>query len=61
MRCFLRELITDKNRTVLIVSHSIETLKELCGRVLWMHDGEVRQIGEPEPVLGLYQAFMSET
>ena len=40
------------------MSHSIETLKELCDRVMWMHDGEIRKIGEPEAVLEEYKQFM---
>lgn len=55
----MKELITDKNRTVLIVSHSIETLNELCDRVMWIHDGEMKEIGEPVEVLSHYKAFMS--
>lgn len=54
----MRELITDKNRTVIIVSHSMETLNELCSQVLWLHDGEMKEIGEPETVLMHYRAFM---
>ncbi len=30
----MKELITDDDRTVIIVSHSIETLNELCDRVM---------------------------
>lgn len=55
----MKELISDKDRTVIIVSHSIETLKELCDQVMWMHDGEIREIGEPEVVLDHYREFMS--
>ncbi len=54
----MRTLIGDANRTVLIVSHSIPTLKELCSKVMWMHDGEIRMIGEPGEVLGKYKEFM---
>lgn len=54
----MRSLITDKDRTVIIVSHSIDTLKELCDRVMWMHDGEVREIGDPDTVLEHYAEFM---
>lgn len=54
----MKELISDKDRTVIIVSHSIETLNELCDRVMWMHDGEIREIGEPETVLGHYKLYM---
>lgn len=54
----MRTLIGDENRTVLIVSHSIPTLKELCTRVIWMHDGEIKMIGEPAEVLDCYAEFM---
>ncbi len=54
----MKELINDSNRTVVIVSHSIPTLQELCTKVLWLHDGEIRMIGEPEPVLKAYREFM---
>ena len=55
----MRELITDKDRTVIIVSHSIETLNELCDQVMWMNDGEIKEIGKPECVLKHYGEFMS--
>ncbi len=55
----MKELINDDDRTVIIVSHSIETLEELCDRVMWMHDGEIKEIGEPKEVLENYAKFMS--
>lgn len=54
----MKELISDRKRTVLIVSHSIETLKELCGRVMWLHDGEIKEIGDTNAVLEHYLEFM---
>ncbi len=54
----MKELITDKNRTVIIVSHSIDTLKSLCDEVMWIHDGELREMGEPKEVLEHYVEFM---
>lgn len=54
----MKSLINDRNRTVLIVSHSIPTLKELCTKVMWMHDGEIKQIGDPADVLKEYSEFM---
>ncbi len=35
----MKELINDENRTVLIVSHSMDTMKSLCSKVLWLHEG----------------------
>jgi len=54
----MREIIADENRTVVIVSHSMGTLLELCDEVLWLHDGEVKEIGEPKTVISNYEAFM---
>lgn len=56
----MKELITDKSRTVIIVSHSLETLKELCNNVLWLHDGRTMEIGDPEIVLEHYKDFMKK-
>lgn len=54
----MRQLIDDKDRTALIVSHQENTLCDLCDRVLWLHDGELRMIGEAKEVLDQYQEFM---
>lgn len=56
----MKELINDKNRTVIIVSHSIDTLKNLCDKVMWIHDGEMKEIGEPEMVLNNYLKYMNQ-
>jgi ABC-type polysaccharide/polyol phosphate transport system ATPase subunit len=55
----MEELIRNENRTVIIVSHSIETLKKLCDRVLWLNDGEIKLIGNTEYVLEEYAKYMT--
>lgn len=56
----MKELINDKDRTVIIVSHNIETLKSLCNQVMWLHEGRIMEIGEPKDVLERYKEFMSK-
>ncbi len=56
----MKELINDDDRTVVIVSHNIETLEELCNDVMWLHEGEIVEIGKPKEVLKRYKAFMSK-
>lgn len=56
----MKELINDRDRTVIIVSHSIDTLKSLCDRVMWIHDGEMKEIGEPKKILDNYLKFMNQ-
>lgn len=54
----MKSLISERNRTVVIVSHSLSTLEELCDRVMWMHEGKIVKIGEPKAVLKEYKEFM---
>ena len=57
----MKSLISNKDRTVVIVSHSIETLKQLCDTVMWMHEGQIKRIGDPDEVLDEYVAFMEKS
>ena len=54
----MKELISDTNRTVVIVSHDMKTIRDLCSKVLWINDGEMVQYGDTETVLEAYDAFM---
>lgn len=54
----MKELILDKNRTVVIVSHDLNTLKDLCDKILWIHEGEIREYGKPQEILERYREFM---
>ncbi|MBR4087394.1 MAG: ABC transporter ATP-binding protein, partial [Clostridia bacterium] len=54
----MKELISDKNRTVLIVSHSISTLRKLCTKMLWLHDGKIKMLGDTNEVLTAYEQYM---
>ena len=54
----MKELISDKNRTVLIVSHDTKTLAKLCTKNRWINDGEFVKYGDTAEVLAEYEAFM---
>jgi lipopolysaccharide transport system ATP-binding protein len=45
-----------KHGTILIVSHDLTTLENLCDRVIWIEDGYVRKIGAPAEVLDAYSS-----
>ena len=55
----MQELISNKNRTVVIVSHNLFTLETLCDRVMWMHEGRIVKIGDPLDIIEEYREFMS--
>ena len=56
----MEELILDHNKTVLIVTHNMETVRQLCNRVVWLHDGEVRMLGPAEDIVIAYKQFMAK-
>lgn len=55
----MQQLIMDENRTVVIVSHSTETLEKLCTSLLWLHEGEIKMQGDTKTVLDAYNEFMA--
>lgn len=54
-KCFkkLKEL-RDSEKTIVIVTHSLEQVKALCTRAVWIYNGEVRMDGKPEEVVEEY-------
>lgn len=40
--------------TVLYVSHSLESINELCTRVVWLEHGEIVEIGDPDTICKKY-------
>lgn len=56
----MKELISDKNRTVIIVSHNMDTLKTLCHKLLWINDGEFKLLGDTSDVIKQYREFMNK-
>ena len=54
----MKELISNRDRTVVIVSHNMNMLEDLCDQLMWMHDGEIVMYDKPEIVLPIYKDFM---
>lgn len=53
----LREKIRT-NKTVVLVSHSTHTIKDLCHRAVWIEDGITQLEGETADVLKAYEHFL---
>ena len=53
----MRELCGE-NRTILLVSHALGSIKELCDQAIWIHNGELRMWDEPDAVVDAYTAFL---
>ena len=54
----MKELISDDKRTVVIVSHNSKTIEELCDKVIWLHDGLIKDEGDPKIIMEKYETFM---
>ncbi|MCD0484715.1 ABC transporter ATP-binding protein [Streptacidiphilus sp. ASG 303] len=52
----IRELV-DQARTILLVSHAVGTIRDLCDDCLWLHQGRVMMRGDPEEVTAAYIRF----
>ncbi len=50
----LKEKIHHTSQTVVLVSHSVPTLKELCTRLVWIERSRIQKIGTTEEVLQEY-------
>lgn len=55
----MREIIQG-GATTILVSHSIEQVRSLCSKVLWLHKGEQIAFGAAEPLCDLYQQFLDK-
>jgi len=53
----IKELRSD-DRALILVSHAMETLREVCNDVAWLHKGKLIQRGEPNTVIDAYQEFL---
>ena len=53
----MREIIGSGAATIL-VSHSIEQIRELCTKVLWLDKGRQIALGETMEICGRYQNYL---
>lgn len=44
----------DAGTTILFVSHSIEQVKKICNKILWLEHGNVKMYGDAEEVCDVY-------
>lgn len=51
--CKLKEL-KESDKTIVIVTHSLDVVKDLCDRAVWIYKGELRLDGDPIYVIDEY-------
>ncbi|HEV2770151.1 MAG TPA: ABC transporter ATP-binding protein [Solirubrobacteraceae bacterium] len=53
----MRELC-GQDRTILLVSHALGSIRDLCDEAIWIHRGELQMAGEPDAVVDAYTSFV---
>jgi ABC-type polysaccharide/polyol phosphate transport system ATPase subunit len=55
-KCFKRiAAFRDSGATVLMVSHSIDQVRNYCTRAMWLDRGEIQMMGVTEDVITAYK------
>jgi ABC-type polysaccharide/polyol phosphate transport system ATPase subunit len=50
----MQEMV-DEAATVVIVSHSLPILEQMCSRLILIEDGKIKAIGEPKEIIDIYK------
>ncbi len=54
-KCFKKLFeLKNSNKTIVMVSHSLDSIKKLCNRAIWIYEGEVRMDGNCNDVINEY-------
>lgn len=56
----MKELISNREKTVMLCSHNRTVMEEVCDRVLWIDHGKAVECGKADSVLEAYQKYIEE-
>src|SRR5699024_8969659 len=51
----VKELVTNA-KMVIIMTHSVRYAQRNCDRIIWLHKGQIKEVGEPKEVIANYRA-----
>ena len=58
-KCMNRiKVIQDRGTSIMFVSHDVGAVRTLCGRAIWLEEGQVRMAGDVFPVTGHYMEYL---
>jgi lipopolysaccharide transport system ATP-binding protein len=61
-KCLARvDALRRQGVSIVYVSHALDTVVEVCDRVMWVDRGRLRQVGRPSEVIQAYQASIDVT
>lgn len=50
----MRDVTRNKNRTVIFVSHNMDSIRSICNKCAWLNGGEIIEFGETSKVVEKY-------
>ena len=54
-KCFAKlQELKESDKTIVIVSHSLDSIKKLCNRAIWISEGHVKKDGKTKEVIEEY-------
>lgn len=54
-KCFAKlEELKESDKTIVIVTHSLEAVNKICNRAIWIRDGKIKLDGTPNKVITKY-------
>ena len=60
-KCYAKlEELKKEGKTIVIVTHSLDVVKEMCTRAIWIYNGELKMDGEPSLVVDAYLKQIAE-
>ena len=52
--------LSQSGKTIVIVSHSIESIEKMCNRVIWLENGKIKKDGESGLICSEYRNFIND-
>ena len=61
-KCIIRiKQLREKGMTLVFVSHDLSTLQLICDRAIWIHEGQLKAMGDPVKTCQDYYAITANT
>ena len=57
LKCFEKfNELKERGKTIVLVSHALGSMVEMCDRIAWIQNGELKATGSPEEIISLYRS-----
>jgi ABC-type polysaccharide/polyol phosphate transport system ATPase subunit len=51
-------VLMQQSAILVMVSHSLKSIEQICNKAIWMEQGQIRQSGSPEEIVAAYREHM---